>query len=93
MTGWQRLSRLLPAAHELIYDGDIGQIILAVHCMGNAHVAQGVVAIFRRIVRVIRQGWPASVIELADSGLAVPMLCTQGITRPIGLIPMPAWRR
>lgn len=78
----------------LIFDGDTNQLITAVLRPGNVHASRGVVAILRRLVRMLRARWPGVTIELrADSGFAVPALyqfCEEaGITYTIGLIPNP----
>ena len=75
----------------LIFDGDTGQLITAVLRPGTCHASRGAVAILRRVVRLLRQRWPAVTIELrADSGFAVPALydyCEeQGISYTIALI-------
>jgi len=74
----------------LVFDGQTGQLITAVLRPGTVHASCGVVAIVKRIVRSLRQRWPAVAIELrADSGFALPALyewCeTEGIDYTIGL--------
>lgn len=78
----------------LVFDGDTDQLITAVLRPGNAHGSRGVVAVLKRLVRLLRAWWPGVPIEVrADSGFAVPALydyCDQehlGYT--IGLIPNP----
>lgn len=59
----------------LIFDGETGQLITAVVRPGTVHASHGVVAILKRIVRTLRNRWPAVTIELrADSGFAIPAL-------------------
>jgi hypothetical protein len=61
----------------LIFDGDTGQLITAVLRPGTAHASRGVVAILKRLVRLLRAWWPGIPIELrADSGFAAPALYT-----------------
>lgn len=74
----------------LVFDGETGQLITAVLRPGTAHASAGVVAILKRIVRTLRQRWPAVAIELrADSGFAIPDLYAwceaEAITYTIGL--------
>ena len=76
----------------LVFDGDTTQLITAVLSPENVHGSHGVVAILRRLVRLLRAWWPGVRIELrADSGFAVPALyeyCeAEGIGYTIGLIP------
>ncbi len=76
----------------VIYDGDTGQLILAVLRPGNAHASRGVVSILRRLVQALRARWPAVRIEVrADSGFASPTMyafCeTEHIIYTIGLPP------
>jgi hypothetical protein len=82
----------------LVFDGDTNQLITAVLRPGNAHGSHGVVAILKRLVRLLRTWWPGAQIELrADSGFAVPTLyeyCeAEGIGYTIGLIPTPRLER
>jgi hypothetical protein len=75
-----------------IFDGETDQLIAAVLRPGNAHASRGVVAILRRLVRILRARWPGVEIELrADSGFAVPKLyrfCErEQIGYTIGLMP------
>ena len=76
----------------LIFDGETDQLITAVLRPGTVHASQGVVAILKRLIRLIRQRWPDIRIELrADSGFAIPALydfCEQEhLDYTIGLIP------
>ena len=76
----------------LVFDGDTNQLVTAVLRPGNVHGSHGVVAVLRRIVRLLRARWPGVAIELrADSGFAVPALydyCdSEQIAYTIGLIP------
>ena len=78
----------------LIFDGETNQLITAMLRPGNVHAGRGVVAVLRRLVRLLRATWPAVTIEIrADSGFALPALyafCEErGITYTIGLIPNP----
>jgi len=78
----------------LVFDGDTNHLITAVLRPGNAHGSRGVVAVLKRLVRLLRTWWPGVQIELrADSGFAVPALyeyCEQeGLGYTIGLIPNP----
>ena len=90
----------------LIFDGDTDQLITAVLRPGTVHASHGVVAILKRLVRLIRQRWPGVRIELrADSGFAIPALydyCeAEHLGYTIGLVPnarlrprpRPCWRR
>ena len=78
--------------HQLVvFDGDTGQIIVAVLRAGNTRASHGAVAILRRIVTRLRRASPSVKIELrADAGFAVPALyeyCeAEGIHYAIGLI-------
>lgn len=59
----------------LVFDGETNQLVTAVLRPGTVHASHGVVAILRRIVRVIRVRWPDVTLELrADSGFASPAL-------------------
>lgn len=59
----------------LVFDGQTGHLITAVLRPGTVHASHGVVTILKRIVRTLRQHWPAVTIELrADSGFAIPAL-------------------
>ncbi len=74
----------------LIFDGHTDQLLTAVLRPGTVHASRGVVAVLKRVVRVLRTRWPGVRIELrADSGFAVPALyewCEQeGISYTIGL--------
>lgn len=78
----------------LVFDGETDQLITAVLRPGNAHASRGVVAILRRLVRMLRGRWPGISIEIrADSGFAVPKLYAfcerEGVGYTIGLIPNP----
>ncbi len=57
----------------LIFDGDTDQLITAILRPGNAHASKGIVAILKRIVRLLRATFPGVQIALrADAGFAVP---------------------
>jgi len=59
----------------LVFDGDTDHLLTAVLRPGTAHVSRGVVAVLKRVVRVLRARWPGVQIELrADCGFAVPTL-------------------
>jgi hypothetical protein len=78
----------------VVFDGETGQLITAVLRRGNTHGSTGVVAVLKRVVRALRQRWPAVTIELRmDSGGAVPAIyewCErEGIAYTIGLISNP----
>jgi hypothetical protein len=78
----------------LVFDGDTNQLITAVLRRGNAHGSRGVVAVLKRLVRLLRTWWPRVRLEIrADSGFAVPALydwCeAEGLGYTIGLIPNP----
>lgn len=82
----------------LVFDGDTGQLITAVLRPGNSHGSRFLILVLRRLVRRLRQTWPAVAIELrADSGCAVPRLYAwceaTGIAYTIGLIPNPVLER
>ncbi len=82
----------------LVFDGNTNQLITAVLRPGNAHASRGVVAILRRLVRMIRRRWPGVSIEIrADSGFAVRKLYAfcerEGVDYTIGLIPNPRLER
>jgi hypothetical protein len=75
----------------LVFDGDTDQLITAILRPGNAHASKGVVAILRRIVRLLRATWPGVQIAIrADAGFAVPALydyCErEGIAYTIALL-------
>jgi hypothetical protein len=87
--GYYRQHMLHPL---LVFDGETGQLITAVLRPGNTHGSTGVVAVLKRVVRVLRARWPEVKIEIRmDSGGAVPAIydwCEQtGIAYTIGLIP------
>lgn len=74
----------------LVFDGQTGQLITAVLRPGTVHASHGVVAILKRVVRTLREHWPAVPIAVrADSGFAIPALydwCeAAGIDYTIGL--------
>jgi hypothetical protein len=74
----------------LLFDGDTGQLICAILRPGTVHASHGMVAILKRVVRLLRQRWPGVQIEVrADSGFAVPALYAyleeQQIAYAIGL--------
>jgi hypothetical protein len=76
----------------LVFDGDTGRLLAAVLRPGNAHASRFAVLVLRRLVRRLRQAWPAVAIELrADSGFAVPRLYAwceaNAAAYTIGLIP------
>lgn len=82
----------------LVYDGDTGHLITAVLRPGTVHGSRFLVLVLRRLVRRLRQAWPAVAIELrADSGCAVPRLYAwceaMAIDYTIGLIPNPVLER
>jgi hypothetical protein len=57
----------------LVFDGTTGQLITAVLRPGTCHASRGGLAVLRRLVRAIRERWPAVRIEVrADAGFAVP---------------------
>jgi hypothetical protein len=59
----------------LVFDGDTDQLITAILRPGNAHAGKGVVAIVKRIVRLLRATWPRVRIAIrADAGFALPAL-------------------
>lgn len=59
----------------LIFDGDTGQLICAILRPGTCHASRGVLAILKRLVRLVRARWPHVKIEVrGDSGFAVPDL-------------------
>lgn len=76
----------------LIFDGDTDHLITAVLRPGTVHASHGVVAVLKRLVRLMRQRWPGVRIELrADSGFAIPALydyCeAEHLDFTIGLVP------
>jgi hypothetical protein len=76
----------------LIFDGDTDHLITAVLRPGTVHASHGVVAILKRLVRLLRQRWPGIPIELrADSGFAIPALYAyceaEQLDYTIGLVP------
>ncbi len=76
----------------LVFDGDTDQLITAVLRPGNAHGSRFLVLVLRRLVRRLRQAWPAVPIELrADSGCVVPRLTAwceaNAVAFTVGLIP------
>jgi Transposase DDE domain group 1 len=78
----------------LIFDGETDQLLTAVLRPGTVHASRGVVAVLKRLVRLIRAHWPQVQIELrADSGFAVPALyewCeAEGIGYTLGLATNP----
>jgi hypothetical protein len=78
----------------LIFDGETHQLITAVLRPGNAHGSTGVVAVLKRVVRLLRTRWPQIPIELRmDSGGAVPAIydwCeAEGMAYTIGVITNP----
>jgi hypothetical protein len=78
----------------LVFDGTTGQLLTAVLRPGNVHGSRFLVLVLRRLVRRLRQVWPAVTIEVrADSGCATPRLYAwceaSGVTDTLGLIPNP----
>ena len=78
----------------LVFDGETHQLITAVLRPGNSHGSAGVVAVLKRVVRTLRDRWPAVRLDVRmDSGGAVPAIyawCEQhGIPYTIGLITNP----
>ena len=78
----------------LVFDGDTGHVITAVLRPGNVHASRFAVLVLRRLVRRLRQVWPAVAIELrADSGFAIPRLYAwceaNGVAYTVGLVPNP----
>jgi len=74
----------------LIFDGQTGQLIVAVLRPGTCHASRGAVAVLRRLVPLLRARWPGVHIEVrADAGFAVPELYTyleaEGLDYTIGL--------
>jgi hypothetical protein len=74
----------------LIFDGDTGQLLMAVLRPGTMHASRGAVTVLTRLVQRVRARWPAVQIELrADSGFAMPALydwCeAEGIAYTLGL--------
>lgn len=75
----------------LVFDGESGQLITAILRAGDAHASHGILAIFKRLVRKLRDEWPSVQIEIrADAGFAIPAVydyCeTEGIDYTIALI-------
>jgi len=59
----------------LIFDGDTAQLVTAILRPGNAHAGAGIVAILKRIVRLLHATWPDVQIAIrADAGFALPAL-------------------
>jgi Transposase DDE domain group 1 len=59
----------------LIFDGETDQLVTAVLRPGTVHASRGVVAVLKRLLRLLRAHWPQVQIALrADSGFAVPAL-------------------
>jgi hypothetical protein len=78
----------------LVFDGETNQLIAAILRPGNTHASRGALAILKRIVKRLREEWPAVEIEIrADAGFAVPEIydyCEkEGIGYTIGLISNP----
>lgn len=89
--GFYRQHRYHPL---LVFDGDTDQLITAVLRPGNAHGSRFLVLVLRRLVRRLRQVWPAIPIEVrADSGCVVPRLTAwceaHDVAFTVGLIPNP----
>ena len=75
----------------LCFDGETGDLLAADLRPGNAHAANGVVKMLKRIVKNIRRRWPwAEIVIRADAGFCVPRLyrfCErQGLGYVLGLI-------
>ena len=75
----------------LIFDGDTDQLITAVLRPGNAHAGKGIIAILKRIIRLLRATWPGVVIAIrADAGFALPAVYNyceaEGIELTIALL-------
>ncbi len=78
----------------VVFDGETDQLITAVLRPGDTHASRGALAVLKRIVKRLRQEWPAAEIEIrADAGFAVPAIyeyCEEeGIDYTIGLIRNP----
>jgi hypothetical protein len=78
----------------LIFDGQTNQLVAAVLRYGNTHASRGALALLRRIVKRLKEEWPAVEIEIrADAGFAVPEIydyCEkESIDYTIGLISNP----
>jgi hypothetical protein len=75
----------------LIFDGDTDQLVTAVLRPGNAHAGKGIVAVLKRVVRLLRATWPGVAIAIrADAGFALPALydyCeAEGIALTVALL-------
>jgi hypothetical protein len=75
----------------LVFDGETNQLITTILRAGNTHASRGALAILKRIVKRLREEWPAVEIEIrADAGFAVPEIyeyCEkEGIGYTVGLI-------
>src|SRR3954469_2825403 len=89
--GYYRQHMLHPL---LLFDGDTHHLITAILRPGNTHGSVGVVAVLKRVVRLLRERWPGVTIELRmDSAGAVPAIYAfceaQGLTYTIGLVTNP----
>jgi hypothetical protein len=89
--GYYRQHMLHPL---LVFDGETHHLVTAVLRPGNTHGSAGVKAVLKRVVRALRERWPAVTIEIRmDSGGAVPAIyewCEhEGIPYTIGLITNP----
>ena len=78
----------------LVFDGETGQLVIAVLRPGNVHASRFVVLVLRRLLRRFRAAWPGVALEIrADSGFAVPRLYAwceaNAVTYTIGLVPNP----
>ena len=78
----------------VVFDGETDQLITAVLRPGNTYASRGALAVLKRIVKRLRQEWPAAEIEIrADAGFAVPAIyeyCEEeGIDYTIGLVSNP----
>lgn len=78
----------------VVFDGETDQLITAVLRPGDTHASRGALAVLKRIVKRLRQEWPAAEIEIrADAGFAVPAIyeyCEEeGIDYTIGLVSNP----
>jgi hypothetical protein len=59
----------------LIFDGDTGQLIMAILRPGTCHASRGALAILKRLIRLLRARWPGVTIEVrGDCGFALPEL-------------------
>jgi hypothetical protein len=71
----------------LIFDGESGQLVTAVLRPGNTHAARGALGVLRRIIRTLKQRFPAvQIVVRGDSGFAVPRLLEllEALDREVG---------